>query len=176
MTDATADTSDPPEAAGRRPGRRKLLIAAAGLTVLALLVGLWAALGVSGLSALVSGTPKHATEKAVSADAAAPAMLDLGEMLANISGSSATGTPTTRFLKIGLEMVYTASPENEALMKQKQPFLRDAILTYLRQLSEDDLRGSDGLLLLKAELLKRARAVVGNDAPQEFLISELVMQ
>jgi hypothetical protein len=32
------------------------------------------------------------------------------------------------------------------------------------------------LFLLKAELLKRARAVVGSDAPQEFLIVDLVMQ
>jgi hypothetical protein len=33
-----------------------------------------------------------------------------------------------------------------------------------------------GILHVKAELLKRARAAVGNDLPQEILINDLIVQ
>ncbi|TMV71965.1 flagellar basal body-associated FliL family protein [Thioclava sp. BHET1] len=97
-------------------------------------------------------------------------------MVANITGNSATNTPTKGYLKIRLDLVYPESETNTALMKQKEPYVRDAFVSYLRQLNEEDLRGSDGLYRLKAELLKRARAASGSDAVQEVLVSELVMQ
>jgi flagellar protein FliL len=178
MTDATADETAP-EPQGRLArllGRKKLVIVLAALLFLAAVAGgLWAALGTGGVTAMALGKPKHA-EQASAGGSGKQALLPFKEIVVNISGSSATGTPVTRFLRIRLDMVYAGSEQNKALMAKKQPYLRDAIVSYLRQLGEDDLRGSDGLLLLKAELLKRARAVVGNDAPQEFLVGELVMQ
>lgn len=171
MSDATADQTAA-DAAGRPGGRRRLVLAAAGLLVaLGLGAGLW--LGLGHERAALTGS---SGAKSADSAAEATALDDFDEMVVNINGTSSTGAPVTRFLKIRLEMVYKSTPDTELQIKGKQPYLRDAVLTYLRQLSEDDLRGSDGLFLLKAELLKRARAVLGNDAPQEFLIGELVMQ
>ena len=39
-----------------------------------------------------------------------------------------------------------------------------------------DVRGMAGILYIKAELLKRARAAVGSDLPQEILIKDLIVQ
>lgn len=194
LTDASASESPETGEAEGGPsgffGRKKMVILLAGvLTLVAMFGGLAAAIGPSGLVSALLGSskseaPAHgaAAEQGAAGDhggaaaTEAPEILPMDELVVNISGMTASGQPTTRFLKMNLDMVYAGSAANKALMEKKKPYLRDAILTYLRQLSEDDLRGSDGLLLLKAELLKRARAVVGNDAPQEFLISELVMQ
>jgi flagellar FliL protein len=176
MTDATADqTATAQTGAGRPRGRRLLVLGAAGLlTLLAAGAGLWVGLGRSPAGA-VAGQPKAAgTVGAAGADTTA--LQDFDEMVVNINGTAADGTPTTRYLKIRLEMVYRSTAETEAAVRTRLPYLRDAVLTYLRQLSEDDLRGTGGLFLLKAELLKRARAVMGSDAPQDFLIGELVMQ
>lgn len=173
MTDATAGDTTAAEGEGKPKRRRLVLVAAGVLTVLAVAAGLYLALGRHGVGKLVANPGKEA---AAGQQQQHKALFDFKEMVVNISGSSATGAPTTRFLKIQLQMVYNTTPQTEQLLKDKQPYLRDAIIGYLRQLSEDDLRGSDGLFLLKAELLKRARAIVGNDAPQEFLIGELVMQ
>jgi flagellar FliL protein len=48
--------------------------------------------------------------------------------------------------------------------------------SYLRGISESDVRGMAGVLYVKAELLKRARAATGNDLPQEILIRDLIVQ
>ncbi|WP_127900769.1 flagellar basal body-associated FliL family protein [Solirhodobacter olei] len=193
MTDATSDVATaeaeaPKGFLGRLLARKKLVIIIAVLLfLLAAGGGLWMAMGTRGVTALVGVKPAakaqaHAPAGVAGGDAQGAAqpteteILPFKDIVVNISGSTATGATTTRFLKIDLDMVYAASAANKALMEKKQPYLRDAIVGYLRQLSEDDLRGTDGLLLLKAELLKRARAVVGSDAPQEFLVGDLVMQ
>ena len=54
--------------------------------------------------------------------------------------------------------------------------MRDLFNGYLRGLTENDVRGMAGILYIKAELLKRARAAVGSDLPQEILIKDLIVQ
>ena len=39
-----------------------------------------------------------------------------------------------------------------------------------------DAQIEDGLVRLKSELLRRARAISDSDAPQEFLIADLIVQ
>ncbi|WP_281990556.1 flagellar basal body-associated FliL family protein [Sulfitobacter geojensis] len=103
-------------------------------------------------------------------------LLDLGDMLTNIQSVSPQGTPDTAFLKINLVIAYRPDAEAGALMEERQPFIRDLFNSYLRGLSEADLRGMGGIMYVKAELLKRARAAVGNDLPQEILIKDLIVQ
>lgn len=103
-------------------------------------------------------------------------LLEFGEIVANIHSTTAQGVPTKAFLKINLVMVYKAEEGAEAAMVERQPFIRDLFNTYLRGLTEADIRGMVGLLDVKAELLKRARAAVGNDLPQEILINDLIVQ
>lgn len=56
------------------------------------------------------------------------------------------------------------------------PELRDAFIEYLSQLHEAEIRGSLGLATLRAELLRRARAVAPDVNASAVLIQEFVIQ
>ncbi|MCI5097417.1 MAG: flagellar basal body-associated FliL family protein [Rhodobacteraceae bacterium] len=103
-------------------------------------------------------------------------LLDFGDIMTNIQGFDARGAPTKAFLKVSLIMVYRTDPGAAALVREREPFMRDLFNGYLRGLTEADVRGMAGILHVKAELLKRARAAVGNDLPQEILINDLIVQ
>lgn len=103
-------------------------------------------------------------------------LLDFGEILTNIQGFDATGAPTTSFLKVHLMVAYRPDAGAGQIMVDRQPFMRDLFNGYLRGISEADVRGMAGILYIKAELLKRARAAVGSDLPQEILIRDLIVQ
>ncbi|RMH45733.1 MAG: flagellar basal body protein FliL [Alphaproteobacteria bacterium] len=103
-------------------------------------------------------------------------LLEFGEIVTNITSHAPDGTSRKSFLKLGLYLVYRPEPGAKDLMKERKPFMRDLFTGYLRGLTEADLRGAVGLLNVKAELLKRARAAVGSDLPQEILISDLIVQ
>jgi len=110
------------------------------------------------------------------AKAADTGLLDLGEMLTNIQGFDQNGSPTSVYLKVNLMVAYRPDAGADKLMAERQPFMRDLFNGYLRGLTENDVRGMAGILYIKAELLKRARAAVGNDLPQEILIKDLIVQ
>ncbi|HDY96762.1 MAG: flagellar basal body-associated FliL family protein [Sulfitobacter litoralis] len=110
------------------------------------------------------------------AKAADTGLLDLGEMLTNIQGFDQNGSPTSVYLKVNLMVAYRPDDGADKLMAERQPFMRDLFNGYLRGLTENDVRGMAGILYIKAELLKRARAAVGNDLPQEILIKDLIVQ
>lgn len=54
--------------------------------------------------------------------------------------------------------------------------LRDAFIEYLSQLHEAEIRGSLGLVTMRAELLRRARAVAPGLNASAVLIQEFVIQ
>lgn len=103
-------------------------------------------------------------------------LLDFGEMLTNIESVDAQGNTTKAFLKVNLVVAYRPDDGSGVLMEERKPFMRDLFNGYLRGLNEADLRGMAGVLYVKAELLKRARAAVGTDLPQEVLINDLIVQ
>jgi flagellar FliL protein len=158
------------------------LIAVVGLV--ALIGGLVAAMGFNDAVALVTGgnkTPEVAagavettTEPAQEGDAVI--VTPFKEIIVNISATTATGRQTTRFLKLNTALVYDEKAPGADHIEERKEFVRDAFQDYLRQLSERDVQGSAGLAILKAELLRRARSIAGTDAPQEILISDLIIQ
>ncbi|SHH79757.1 flagellar basal body-associated FliL family protein [Cognatishimia maritima] len=103
-------------------------------------------------------------------------MLEFGEILTNITSVNAQGQPRNAFLKLTVVLVYRPDDGARALMESRQPFMRDLFNGYARSLTEADVRGMAGILNVKSELLKRARAAAGNDLPQEILISDLIVQ
>lgn len=103
-------------------------------------------------------------------------LLDFGEMLTNIEGYDVQGAPTRAFLKVNLVVAYRPDEGASEIMEERQAFMRDLFNSYLRGLTEADVRGMAGLLFVKAELLKRARAAAGSDLPQEILIKDLIVQ
>lgn len=54
--------------------------------------------------------------------------------------------------------------------------LRDVFIEYMSQLTEDQVKGSFGMMNLKAELLRRARMVSGDDTPKAILIRDFLIQ
>jgi hypothetical protein len=103
-------------------------------------------------------------------------IVDFGEIMTNIQALDPNGVPTRAFLKVSLVMAYRKDEGSSELIKTREPFIRDLFNGYLRGLTEADVRGMIGLLTVKSELLKRARAAVGNDMPQEVLIKDLIVQ
>ena len=102
-------------------------------------------------------------------------VLDFNSLITNISGLDANGNARQNFLKLSIALVYKGPPEAKALMDERKPFMRDLFNTYIRGLTEADVRGGIGILTIKSELLKRARAAVGNDMPREILIKDLIV-
>tara|TARA_R110002012_G_scaffold247584_1_gene423242 strand:- start:181 stop:489 length:309 start_codon:yes stop_codon:yes gene_type:complete len=98
------------------------------------------------------------------------------EMIVNISATTESGRQTSRFLKLDLALVYDRKQDPEGLVETRHIFLRDAFQDYLRQLADRDLDGTHGLVTVKGELLRRARAVAGSKAPHEVLVTGLVIQ
>jgi hypothetical protein len=103
-------------------------------------------------------------------------VLPFEEIITNITSYDARGNPAKAFLKLTLVLVYRPDAGAADLMRARQPFMRDLFTGYAHSLTETDVRGMAGMMNVKAELLKRARAAAGNDLPQEILISDLIVQ
>ena len=102
-------------------------------------------------------------------------VLEFEEMIVNISGTSASGKKTTRFLKLKVSLVVQDNGHyNE--VESRRMYMRDAFQDYLRQIDEKELNGSLGLMNIKMNLLKRAKTILGNKTPREVLILDLVVQ
>ena len=154
-----------------------------------LIIGVTASLGVSGVknfiagpdeeAAMVDQDPDHAEAGDENGEGDAEteptySILDFEEMILNVTGITASGRSTTRFMKVKISLVYDG--EKAPDIANRRPFMRDSFGDYMRQLTERDLEGTMGQISLKTELLKRAKAIVGNNAPKEILISDLVIQ
>lgn len=103
-------------------------------------------------------------------------LMEFGDLITNVDGFDSFGRPIKSFLKVNIVMAYRTEPGASELIEQREPFMRDLFNAYLRGLTASDVQGMAGILYIKAELLKRARAAVGNDLPQEILIKELILQ
>ncbi|MGI3170986.1 flagellar basal body-associated FliL family protein [Pseudooceanicola sp. C21-150M6] len=152
------------------------------LGLVALVGGLMAAVGFDSAMSLFGGGDSEmvAEEVAPPQPPAEPGktivVTPFKEIIVNITATTATGRQTTRFLKLNTALVYDEAQPGAKHVEERKTYLRDSFQDYLRQLSERDLQGSAGLAILKAELLRRARTISGSEAPQEILISDLIVQ
>lgn len=100
--------------------------------------------------------------------------LKMNEMIVNVIGHTENNNEINRFLKIGVSIVY--DPSHQETIENREEFIRDSFLSYLRQLQQNELRGSMGLALLRNGLIKRARTIVSEEAISDILITELLIQ
>jgi len=173
------------DAAPKGGSRRKIgmILGLVLLSVVALIGGLVAAIGPGSLMAMLGGDAPHEETAAPQVDGENPippgadmVVMPFDEMIVNITATAASGRQTSRFLKLDLALVYDKTQDEGGMVEMRHVFLRDAFQDYLRQLAERDLDGTLGLVTVKGELLRRARAIAGNDAPHEVLIMGLVIQ
>ncbi|MGR3379356.1 flagellar basal body-associated FliL family protein [Salipiger abyssi] len=190
---ADSSKTSPSDAAPGKAGRLIRIAVLLVVCLLALAGGLVAAVGPQRVMALLSGGNKTAApDEAHATEAAAHGGGDTGghgaeaqknivvtpfkEIIVNITSTTATGRQTTRFLKLNLALAYDSRIAGAENIEERKLFLRDSFQDYLRQLNESDLQGTVGLVRLKSELLRRARAISDSAAPQEFLIADLIVQ
>jgi flagellar FliL protein len=170
----------PPAKAPR--GRRWLLIA--GLVAVVFILG--AAAGV--VAGRFVGQDGPASDGASEEEAPHPEEpgtrreLEVGRITVVIPANHARGG-TLHLLITPLVVGHSPGDEAEAGHGEKEdsapgpvPELRDAFIEYLSQLQEPEVRGSLGLVTMRSELLRRARAVAPELNASAVLIQEYVIQ
>ena len=99
------------------------------------------------------------------------AFSDVPDILVNIQSND--GTPAYLKLSLSLEMDNDlAKTGMQALM----PRLVDQFQAYLRELRLDDLKGSEGVLRLKEELLRRADVAAAPYKVRDVLLKQMIIQ
>ncbi len=173
------------ESSALKAAPRRAILAASAALLLAVAVGgtLFAGFGGTDLGALLAriNAGSESPDSDTADDAAAPPSAELmvmpfDEMIVNITDLSEDGQQTQRFMRLDFALVYDRTQDADGFVEARYFYMRDAFQDYLRQLSVRDIDGAHGLLLVRNELLRRARAIAGSDAPQEVLVMELLVQ
>ncbi len=99
------------------------------------------------------------------------AFSDVPDILVNIQSSD--GAPAYLKLSLSLEM---DNDLQKAGMTALMPRLVDQFQSYLRELRVDDLKGSEGVLRLKEELLRRVNAASAPYHVRDVLLKQMIVQ
>jgi flagellar protein FliL len=99
------------------------------------------------------------------------AFTDVPEILVNIQSSD--GTPAYLKLSLSLEM---DNDLEKTGMTALMPRLVDQFQSYLRELRVDDLKGSEGVLRLKEELLRRVNVAAAPYRVRDVLLKQMIIQ
>jgi flagellar protein FliL len=152
-------------------GNKKMLIIAAAALLLVVGGG-----GAGAWFFLFSGSGGDAakTAKAAPPKPIVPpkvAFYDMPDMVVNIQ--SPDGSPT--YLKLGVSLELKSATE-EAGLKVVMPRIVDQFQSYLRELRVDDLRGSESVMRLKEELLRRINVAAKPYSVEDVLLKEMIVQ
>jgi flagellar FliL protein len=161
-TDATNTASEKP--AG---GKKKLILLAMPVLLIAAIAGLW----FSGVLPGLLGMRHDEKPNLEAAKPEVPVFVDLPDMIANLAGPSAK--PSYVKLQARLEL---SRQEDADKVKQSMPRLQDMFQTYLREMRPDELRGSAGTYRLREELLGRANVAVAPVKVTDVLFTQLLIQ
>ena len=119
------------------------------------------------------GTDKDKLAKTESPPLTPPqvAFSDVPDILVNIQSND--GTPA--YLKLSLSLELDNDLEKTG-MTALMPRLVDQFQSYLRELRIDDLKGSQGVLRLKEELLRRVTAAAAPYKVRDVLLKQMIIQ
>ena len=163
----------PPKA--KKGGKKKLILLAIPVLLIAVLAGLWftgilpGLLGMSHEQAHAKAAEGHDGQAATAAHV--PVFVDLPEMIANLNAPGRRAT----FVKLKAR-VELAKTEDQAGFTAAQPRVVDLFQTYLREMRPEELRGSAGTYRLREELITRANIAVAPARIVDILFSELLVQ
>lgn len=173
--DASAEAGD--EAASGSGKKKKLLLIGLGVAIVLVIVPV--ALHVSGIMPLFGDKKhedggkdgKHKKGKKDGDLPPPPVTYELDEFLVNLN----TPGRQSRFLKMTIVLELPSESEKNAL----QPYLpriRDSFQLYLRELREEDVKGSAALYRLREELMLRLAKVVYPIKVNDILFKEILTQ
>ncbi len=158
MTATVTATTDPQVAP--KKGKKKLILLAVALLVLAVGGGLGAKLLLGG------DVETDVPEPTVVADGE---VVPVAEMTANLAG------PQTHYAKISFSAVLAAEVD-PALVTGRFPLLRDAAISELSSFQADHLRTTAGMEELRARLGERAHELFADGEILRIVFTELVVQ
>ncbi len=193
----SAKPSAKTEGEAKKGGKKKLLILAVPVLLIAVGAGLWFGgilpplLGMGkdqhpAASAEAHGkAPEgHAKEaggtgkEAAAGEAAAPngaghppVFLDLPEIVANLN----SGPRRTGFIKLKAKLEL-ARTEDQDVVKAAMPRLLDLFQTYLREMRPEELKGAAGTYRLREELIARADIAASPAHVVNVLFTEMLIQ
>ncbi|MSP01803.1 MAG: flagellar basal body protein FliL [Acetobacteraceae bacterium] len=159
--ETTEDTAPKPG------GKKKLILMAAPVLLIALGAGLW----FSGILPGLLGMKHDEHHEAEAGKPAIPVFVDLPDMIANLAGPSSK--PSYIKLQARLEV---SRQEDVEKIKLAMPRLQDMFQTYLREMRPEELRNSIGTYRLREELLGRANVAVAPVKVHDVLFTQLLIQ
>lgn len=147
--------------------KKKILVIGAGVLLLVI-----CAAAVSAFLFFKPGSKSAiATAQEVPLTPPKVAFSDMQDILVNIQSND--GTPT--YLKLGLSLELDDDAEKLAI-QPLMPRITDQFQAYLRELRIDDLKGSEGVLRLKEELLRRVNVAAAPYHVRDVLLKEMIIQ
>ena len=152
-------------------GNRKMLMIGGG--ALALLL----AAGGGAYFFLFNGSDAPQQTKTADAKPAAPivppqvSFFNMPDIVVNIQ--TPDGSPA--YLKLSVALELAADDEKNGL-QVLMPRIVDQFQSYLRELRVDDLRGSEGVLRLKEELLRRINVAASPYRVRDVLLKQMIVQ
>jgi flagellar FliL protein len=150
--------------AGRKGGKRKLL-----LPVLVLLLGgIGAGLWFSGILPRLLG---HADKSADHTEAPPPTYVEMPEIIANLNGNPRHPSYVKLRAKIELRQ-----PQDAAALQAGMPRVMDLFQSYVRDMRPEELRGTGGLYRLREELIARIDIALAPVRVQDVLFVEIIVQ
>ena len=167
-------------APGRKFSRRLIIMVGGGAFLFLVLVGvvLFLLLGGSSKEAASEAKPEETAAAAPAAEAkapdaknAGPFFVELDDLIVNLATQPGK-KPSYLKLKVTLELDH---PDTPALDSAK-PRIVDTFQVYLRELRQEDLQGSVGVVRLKEELLQRVNAAVAPIEVRAVLFKDFLVQ
>lgn len=165
---AIATSGDLGPAKGKKGGKKKLILLAAPVLLIAVLAGLWFTGILPGLLGL--SHPPH-EEHAAESGPHAPVFVELPEMIANLNAPGRRASFVK--LKARLEL---ARAEDQAAFTAGLPRIVDLFQTYLREMRPEEFRGSAGTYRLREELITRSNIALAPARVVDVLFGELLVQ
>ena len=153
----------------RKPGKKKLLIFALPVVLIAILAGLWFSGVLPGLLGMSHPVDQAAHVQEVGPHV--PVFVELPEMVANLN--AAGRRPVFVKFKARVEL---ARAEDQAGFAAAQPRVVDLFQTYLREMRPEEFRGSTGTYRLREQLIARANIAVAPAHVVDVLFAELLVQ
>ncbi len=177
---ATADASAA-DAGPKKGGRKKLIMLAVPLLLVAVGAGLWFGgilpplLGMGPDKHAAADTDAHAKPGELKPEAEAkakmPIFVDLPDLVANLN----VGQRRSSFIKLKARIELSRA-EDQPIVAASMPRLQDLFTTYLREMRPEELRGSAGTYRLREELVARANIALAPAKIVDVLFSEMIIQ
>ena len=159
-----------------KKSKKKLVLLAVPVLLIAVLAGLWfggilpSLLGIGEKPAAKPGKPGEIAAEAQE-KAKVPVFLDLPDLIANLN----VGQRRSAFIKLKAKLEL-ARAEDEPVVAAAMPRLQDMFTTYLREMRPEELRGSAGTYRLREELIARANIAAAPARVVDVLFSEMLIQ